>query len=329
MTKFWIKSLLGSSLLILAAQVQAKLPGEGVEVQPVQSAIAEETFQTLVINKALEKLGYAVKPTKEVDYSAGYTSIANGDATFMTVNWYPLHNTMYENAGGDDKFYREGHYISGAAQGYLIDKKTADAHNITNLSAFKDKKIAALFDTNGDGTADLTGCQAGWGCEGVIEHQLDAFELRESITHNQGQYAAIISDTIARYNEGQPIFYYTWTPYWVSGKLVPGKDVVWLEVPFSSNPNGTDTKLPNGKNYGFDINSERIVANKAFAEANPAAAKLFAVAQLPINDVSAENMLIANGEDSQKQIEKHADNWIRNNQTTFDGWIQQAMDAAK
>lgn len=329
MTKYCIKSILGGTLLTLAAQVQAELPGAGVEVQPVQSAIAEETFQTMILNKALEKLGYDVKPTKEVDYSAGYTSIANGDATFMAVNWYPLHNTMYENAGGDAKFYREGHYISGAAQGYLIDKKTADEYNITNLSAFKDKKIAALFDTNGDGTADLTGCQAGWGCEGVIEHQLDAFDLRATVTHNQGQYAAIISDTIARFNEGEPVFYYTWTPYWVSGKLVPGKDVVWLEVPFSSNPNGTDTKLPNGKNYGFDINSERIVANKAFAEDNPAVAKLFAVAKLPINDVSAENMLIANGEDSQKQIEKHADNWIRENQATFDDWIQQAMDAAK
>ena len=307
----------------------ASMPGEGVKVVPIQSAIAEESFQTIVINEALRKLGYDVQDIKEVDYSAGYTSIANGDATYMAVNWFPLHNTMYKNAGGDDKFYRKGHYIEGAAQGYLIDKKTAEKHNIDNIGDFKDPKIAALFDTDGDGKADLTGCQAGWGCEGVIEHQLDAFKLRDTVTHKQGQYAAIISDTIARYKDGQSIFYYTWTPYWVSGKLVPGKDVVWLEVPHSANPNGTDTKLPNGKNYGFDINSERIVANKAFADANPAAAKLFEVAKLSVNDVSAENMLISNGEDSQKQIRQHALNWIKANQSTFDGWIEEAMKAAK
>jgi glycine betaine/proline transport system substrate-binding protein len=186
-----------------------------------------------------------------------------------------------------------------------------------------------LFDTDNDGKADLTGCQAGWGCEGVIEHQMDAFKLRDHVAHKQGQYAAIIADTIARYNDGQSIFYYTWTPYWVSGQLVPGKDVIWLEVPFSSNPNDTDTALPNGKNYGFDINSQRVVANKEFAKNNPAAAKLFEVAKLPINDVSAENMLIANGEDSRKQIRQHALNWIKTNQETFDGWLELARKAAK
>jgi glycine betaine/proline transport system substrate-binding protein len=315
--------------LSVSAVADNHLPGEGVKVVPVQSAIAEETFQTIVVNKALEALGYDVGDIQEVDYSAGYVSIANGDATYMATNWYPLHNNMYENAGGDDVFYRKGEYITGAAQGYLIDKKTSEKYGITNINDLKDPKIAKLFDTDGDGKANLTGCQAGWGCEGVIEHQLDAFDLRDKINHNQGQYAAIISDTIARFNNGESIFYYTWTPYWVSGKLVPGRDVVWLEVPFSANPNGTDTALSNGKNYGFEINSENIVANKTFTMENPAAAKLFEIMKLSINDVSAENMLIANGQDSQKQIEAHADNWIKANQKLFDGWVAQAMAAAK
>lgn len=317
------------SMTVGSTAIAAALPGEGVSVQAVQSPIAEETFQTVVVNKALEALGYDVEPIREVDYSAGYTAIANGDATYMAVNWYPLHNTMYENAGGDEVFYRKGSYIEGAAQGYLIDKKTAEAHGIDNLGDFNDPEIAKIFDTNGDGKADLTGCQAGWGCEGVIEYQLDEFELRDNINHNQGQYAAIISDTIARYDAGEPIFYYTWTPYWVSGRLVPGQDVVWLEVPYSANPNGTDTALPNGKNYGFDINAERIVANGEWAAENPAAAKLFEIIKLPINAVSAENMMIANGEDSLKDIERHADSWIKANQAVFDGWIETAKAAAK
>ncbi|WP_111497151.1 MULTISPECIES: glycine betaine/L-proline ABC transporter substrate-binding protein ProX [Marinobacter] len=327
-----IKQTLTGALLaggvVMAAQAQ-EMPGEGVTVQALQSPIAEETFQTMLVNEALRDLGYDVQPIQEVDYSAGYTSIANGDATYMAVNWYPLHNTMYKNAGGDDAFYREGHYISGAAQGYLIDKKTAEEYGIDNLEAFKDPEIAKIFDTDGDGKADLTGCQAGWGCEGVIEHQLDAFELRDTVTHKQGQYAAIISDTITRYENGDPIFYYTWTPYWVSGVLVPGKDVVWLEVPYSSNPNGTDTELPNGKNYGFEINSERIVANKDWAAENPAAAKLFEIMKVSVNDVSAENMKIRDGEDSQDDIMAHTKAWIKSHQDIYNGWLEEARAAAE
>jgi glycine betaine/proline transport system substrate-binding protein len=77
--------------------------------------------------------------------------------------------------------------------------------------------------------------------------------------------------------KGKPVIYYTWTPYWVSDVLKPGKDVVWLQVPFSSLPGeqkNIDTKLPNGANYGFPVNTMHIVANKAWAEKNPAAAKL-------------------------------------------------------
>lgn len=106
---------------------------------------------------------------------------------------------MYEAAGGDKKFYREGVFVNGAAQGYLIDKKTADQYKITNIAQLKDPKIAKLFDTNGDGKADLTGCNHGWGCEGAINHQLAAYELTHTVTHNQGNYAAMMADTISRY----------------------------------------------------------------------------------------------------------------------------------
>ncbi|ENF8748278.1 glycine betaine/L-proline ABC transporter substrate-binding protein ProX [Vibrio fluvialis] len=316
----------------LSAPAWAKLPGDGITVQPVQSTVAEETFQTLIVNKAMEALGYTVLPTKEVDYNVGYTSISEGDATYLAVNWEPLHEGKYIAAGGDDKFYRKGDYISGAAQGYLIDKKTADKYHITNIEQLKDPKIAKLFDANDDGKADLTGCNPGWGCESVIEHQMDAFGLRDTVTHNQGNYAAIIADTISRYKKGDSILYYTWTPYWVSGVLVPGKDVVWLEVPFSALPGDrkdVDTTLPNGKNYGFQMNSMKIVANKQFAEQNPAAAKLFEIMKLNINDVSAENMMMSQGHNSEKDIEAHASGWIKAHQKLFDSWIATAKQAAQ
>lgn len=297
---------------------------------PVQSTITEETFQTLIVNKALEELGYDVQPIQEVDYNVAYASIANGDATFMAVSWVPLHNSQYKAAGGDDKFYRKGDYVVNAAQGYLIDKKTAEKYHITNIEQLKDPEIAKLFDSNGNGKADLTGCNPGWGCEAAINNHLNAYKLTDTVEHNQGNYAAMMADTITRYKEGKPVLYYTWTPYWISDVLKPGRDVVWLEVPFSSMPDGEkiDTKLPNGKNYGFPPSTMHIAANKAWAEQNPAAAGLFAVMKLPVSAINAQNLRMHNGENSQADIERHANAWIKANQAKFDGWIEQARKAA-
>ena len=58
-----------TALLASGMAQAAPLPGTGVAVQPIQSSVAEETFQTLLVSKALEKLGYEVKPIKEVDYN--------------------------------------------------------------------------------------------------------------------------------------------------------------------------------------------------------------------------------------------------------------------
>ncbi len=195
----------------------------------------------------------------------------------------------------------------------------------------KDPKIAKLFDTNNDGKADLAGCTPGWGCEASINYQLKAYGLNDTVEHNQGNYSALIADTMTRFKEGKPVFYYTWTPYWVSDVLKPGRDVVWLQVPFSALPGSlkdVDTKLPNGANYGFPVNNMQIVANKTFAEKNPAAAKLFAEMKLPIADVNAQNLRMHQGENSEADIERHVNGWIKAHQATFDGWIDAAKQAA-
>lgn len=323
---------LGFAISAPMALASNDLPGQGVKVFPLQSSIAEETFQTQLVVKALQKLGYDVQPIKEVEYPTAHLAIASGDATFMANHWNPMHADFYKNAGGDAKLYRKGVYSANAAQGYLIDKKTADAHQITNVSQLQKPEIAKLFDTDGDGKADLTGCTPGWGCEAVIEHHLTAYKLRDTVTHKQGSYAALMADTITRFKSSKPVLYYTWTPYWVSNVLKPGQDVVWLEVPFSSLPGEQakiDTKLQNGKNYGFVVNNQQIIANKAWAEKNPAAAKLFEVMQLPIGDINAQNFMMSQGQNKPADINRHSDGWIKAHQKTFDSWIEQALKAAK
>lgn len=332
LTKALAVAVAATALLASAASADSHLPGKGQTVVIGQDNIDSENFQTILVIKALERLGYTVAEVQNAKYPALHLAVASGDVTLMADHWTPLHKAFYEKAGGDAKLSIHGVLIENCAQGYLIDKKTADAHGITNMEQLKDPAIAKLFDNNDDGTADLTGCPPGWGCERVIEHHLGAYDLRPSVTHNQGEYSALIANTITQYRQGESVLYYTWTPYWVSGVLVPGKDVIWMEVPFSSLPDNrtADTELPNGKNYGFEVNQQNIMANKAWADANPAAVKLFELMTIPSNDVSAENLQLQKVEgDTWEASTRHAEAWIKKNQAAFDGWIEAALKAAK
>ena len=76
------------------------------------------------------------------------------------------------------------------------------------------------------------------------------------------------------------------------------------------------------------MNTMRIVANKKFAEENPAAAKLFEIMKMNINDVSAQNLMMSKGHNSSSDIESHANGWIKAHQAQFDAWLKEAKKAA-
>lgn len=304
-----------------------------VKITPLQSPILEEAFQTKIVVKALEKLGYEVGKIQEVSYEVAFQTIAQNakskDVFFMADNWDPMQTNMFKNAGGNEKLFRKNVFVPNCAYGYLIDKKTAEKYGIKYLSDLKDPKLAKLFDMDGDGKADLTGASPGWELAKQIDYHINAYGLKDTVEQKQGEYSAMIANTIARYKSGKPILYFTWIPYWVSGKLVPGKDVVWLQVPFSADKNGANTELPNGMNFGFVLNSQKIVANKSIETNYPDIAKLFSIMQLDPNDLSAQSMLISNGENKEKDINRHVDMWLKKNQKLFDSWVQEAKKLQK
>jgi len=320
------KSIIG---LVASLAIASSL--YGAKVTALKTAIAEEGFQLYVVSEILKKMGHEVEITNGVEYSVAFQTIANNvnneDVFFMAAHWDPLQNTMVEGAGGEKKLAKFPPFVENCAQGYMIDKKTADKYNIKYINDLDKPEIAKLFDTNGNGKADLTGCSGGWGCSKVIEYQLDAYNLRDNIDHNQGAYSALIANTIARYKTGKPVLYYTWTPYWVSGKLIPGKDVVFLQVTHSANPNTTSTKLSNGADYGFNANTQKIVANKSVLKNHKDIAKLFNIIKLSVNDISGENMLMANGQNKDKDIKQHAQKWLKINTKKVDAWIKEAKAA--
>ena len=296
MTK--LTAALFAATMLSSPVLAEEKPGEGVTVRPVVQAYAEEYFQARILFRALEDLGYEVAQPEEVVAQTAHLALGTGDADFYTAHWNTLHSKFFEESGGDAVLEKTGNLLAGALQGYLINKSAYDA-GVQNLGDLKKPEVAKMFDADGDGLADLAGCVPGWGCERVIEHQLTEFGLRDTVAHNQGEYNAIIADTIARQANGENILFYTWTPNWVAGVLVPGENVEFLSVPYSSLPDGVKANTEfEGKDLGFAVDSIRVIATDAFLEANPAAAKLFEVASIDINDVSIQNKKISDGEDS-------------------------------
>lgn len=314
-----------------AAFAENMKPGDGEEIQPIFPTIPAEHFRGEILNIGLRELGYEVEEPRETEYAVMMQALGSGDADFTAHLWDKLHDTFYQKAGGDKRMVKAGTLIPGVTQGYLIDKATADKHGITSVADLTKPEVAKLFDSNGDGKADLTGCNPGWGCELVIEHHMKAYGLSDTVTHNQGSYFALMADTISRYKQGNSILYYTWSPQWISGVLVPGKDVVYLSVPKTDLPDGNndvETSV-DGKNLGFAVDRIRTVINKDFAEDNPAAAKFLSLAQISANDESAQNLKMEQGEKSQEDIKRHAAEWVAANRATFDGWLSEARKAAK
>jgi len=175
----------------------------GAKVTAVKTAIAEESFQLQIVTEVLKKMGHTVEFTNDVDYTIAFQTIAdnakNDDIYFMAAHWDPVQTNMIKGVGGKDKLAIFSPYIKNCASGYVIDKKTADKYNIKYISDLDDPKIAKLFDSSGNGKADLTGASVGWEVAKTIEYHLDTFHLRDNIDHNQGSYSALLADSLARF----------------------------------------------------------------------------------------------------------------------------------
>ncbi len=320
---------LAAAALMTTGALAQKLPGEGKTIKMARATWDTGWFQAEIYRQAFEKLGYKVGVPTTLDNPPFYQAVGQGDVDLWVNGWFPLHESY---ADAFEKGAETVGYVAkgGALQGYLIDKKTADKYKITNLSDLKKPEITKLFDSDGDGKAELVACPPGWGCEKKIAEQLDEWKMRDYIKPIKAAYSASMADAIGKFKEGKSILFYTWTPNWTVGLLKPGKDVVWIETPTADEKStvaGVEGCVADPCKMGWEANDIRPVANKKFLEENPSAKVLLEQMSIPLKDIFAQNAKMNKGEDKAADIEKHASAWIKDHQKEFDGWIKAAMDS--
>jgi glycine betaine/proline transport system substrate-binding protein len=336
-----IATLVCLTLAITPVFAMDMKPGKGIKVEPARATWNTGFFQEALVRKALEDLGYDCQKPKDLQNPIFYQSVALGDVDYWANGWFPLHNAQlpknfYDNAEAIGYVVK-----SGGLQGYLVSKRDVDKFNIKSLDDFKRPEVKKAFDTNGDGKADLTACPPGWGCEKAIAHHMKVYDLEDDINPIKASYEAGMASALGDYKSGGPIFFYTWAPNWTIFKLKPGKDVMWINVPEiipmeAQKPaedrmtvSGIQGAVSDPIKLGFVVNDIRIVANKKFLADNPPIKRFFEVFTLDLNDINAQNTRMNEGEKSQKDIERHVDEWIANNKSTYDGWLDEARKAAK
>jgi glycine betaine/proline transport system substrate-binding protein len=311
-------------------------PGEGKTIRYTRSnSLGASYIQDEVVIASLEKLGYKVN-MKILAAPAFYAAASEGDMDLITsINW-PQNQVPYEKVKDKLALIGNGSIIGGGINGYVIDKKTAEGHGITNVEQLKDPKLAELFDTDHSGKAELINCDLGWSCGDVVDYQIKTFGLDKTVRSMRGKYELLMAETFARAARGEPMLFYTWSPSWVVDTLQPGRDVVWLPTPYEALPSGVASP---GSALVKDVvgcaggqNPCRMVigawnyvsiGNRVFLAENPVITKFLEQVRFPLSTWTEWEGEIKKSQ-ADHDIKQVANIWIAAHQQEFDQWVSNA-----
>ena len=289
-------------------------------------------MQAEIYAQLIEELGYTVTDPAAHTLSPNsfYPALDSGQYDLWVNGWFPTHDIYLtsETAAGleyDRSIEAVGQQVeSGALQGYMIDKATADSMGITSMSDLENSSVAAVFDQDGDGLADLIGCNEGWGCATIIDNHIAELGWGDNVEQVSGTYGDLMRGVQSRVAAGEPVLFYAWTPNWTYEALPPGDAVVWLESPALEDDEGTTEVrglagcAGNPCDLGWPVNSIRAVANSEFLDDNADIRRLLEQVQIPLGDIAAQNAK------ANPDAKADAAAWIADNRALVDIWLANA-----
>ena len=316
------------------------LPGEGKTVRYARNdSLGANYVMSEIIISALKELGYDVD-VRTVGVPAYFQAASQGDMDMAAGVNYPQREIQYLTVQETVALVGEGAIGNGGGiNGYMVNKSVAEELGLKNIQDLKDPEIAKVFDTDGDGLANLHNCDPGWSCGDVVDFQLKEFGLSETVESVRAKYEPLMAEVFARYRQGEPVLFYTWSPSFVTQELKPGEDMVWLPIPYGAVPEAVKVKSHEVHGVvGCAADQDpclmatgswnwQVTANREFLKENPAVERLGELVQWPLATWSAwEGEMKADTSD--RNVRRIAESWISDNREQFDRWVAEAKSAA-
>lgn len=318
-----------------------EMPGEGKTIKFGRSdSLGAQYIQDEILISMMEELGYEVDVTT-IGIAAFFQAASQGDLDITGDINMPQRALQYETVEDKIALVGDGTIQGGGINGYVIDKASADKHGIKDVGQFKDPEIAKVFDSDGDGKANMANCDPGWSCGDVVDYQIEAFGLTDTVQTIRAKYEPLMGEVFARYAQGEPVFYYTWSPSFVTERLKPGEDVVWLPIPFDALPEGVSAANGHEVNDVVGCAADQdpcrmatgswnweIAANRDFLADNPSVRHLAETISWPIEQWSSWEVQMRES-NNDRAIKAIAQEWIEENQDQYNSWVESAREVAK
>ncbi|MCT1901706.1 glycine betaine ABC transporter substrate-binding protein [Oceanobacillus sojae] len=247
--------------------------------------------RTPLLKQVLEEVGYNVEDT-QVEAGAMWSSVASGDAAFMTASWLPAtHQSYWEQYEDDVEVI--GEFVAEAPLALTVPAYMEDVNSIEDLK--DNEELGESVDWT------ITGIDSGAGIMQNTETAMEEYELDnwELMTSSE---AAMLSELQSSIANEEPIIVPLWEPHWAFAEM----DLKMLDDPKEV--------------YGGDGDRIEAVANKDFKEDSPAA---YEVIQRFTEDYDGEieNELLVNINGGASE-EEAASQFLEENPDLLEKWTE-------
>ena len=211
-----------------------------------------------------------------------------------------------------------------AFQGMCVDKATADEHGITSIDDLTNPDIAALFDSDGNGTGELWIGAPGWASTNVEKIRAKSYGYDQTFELTE------IDETVAYANldnaikAGDPWVGFCYTPHYVFAlhdmqilEEPPHDPAKWKVVQPTDDPNWLEVSEAG---VAWDLAYLHVHYSKALEESHPDVAKL--LANVKFNTEQVSDMTYALVIDGKEPL-AYAEEWVAANEDAVLGWMSE------
>ena len=329
-------------------------PGSGVSVLTGRLDGSAGEVLAAIGAELLGELGYEVSAARNDGYraAAGYEALAEGEVDIWFDGYYPADRQWHEMALADGSpvanhvVVLDESVTGTVVEGLLITRGVVDEYRIGSLGDVNDSpQLVALFDTDGNGKANVFGCPDDLACGDVIDAVI-ANNGWDNLEQTRSWYQGLLAESGYRVDDGDPAIQYARVPSWAEARLALGDNTVWLDL------GGPDHACPDAESCdvdwpsagaepvpdsapctaapchtGWNPSTLQLTVNAEFASANPAAMRLLELLRVDPTDLAELHLRAEEAEDPEAAAELLAAEWVAANRELATEWVVAASTA--